>query len=142
MSIVVAYLSKKRIMRPEKLSLLGNVCVTLNNLLTVRSGVFCAVRIGSNCHYGSLEMAVRRVRDLFEMAASLRGREPGNKGSSTIVKRYHTEQRRSRLSTLLLCEIMIYVKCSHGFLRVQKIRLPFQTPSIVTQMRDIFHLDK
>jgi hypothetical protein len=40
----VAYLLKARIMEPEKQPLLGNGSVTRNNGVTIRTGIFCAVR--------------------------------------------------------------------------------------------------
>jgi hypothetical protein len=40
----VAYLLKARTVEPGKQPLLGNGCVTRNNGVIVRSGVFCAVR--------------------------------------------------------------------------------------------------
>jgi hypothetical protein len=43
-SISVACLVKARTMEQEKHPFLGNGCVTCNNGVTVRSGVFCAVR--------------------------------------------------------------------------------------------------
>jgi hypothetical protein len=43
MTNIVAYLLKARIVEPEKQPLLSNGCVTGNNGITVRSGVFCAV---------------------------------------------------------------------------------------------------
>jgi hypothetical protein len=41
---IVAYLLKARTVGPEKQPLLGNGCVTRDSGVTVRSGVFCAVR--------------------------------------------------------------------------------------------------
>jgi hypothetical protein len=40
----------------------------------------------------SLETAVRRVGCWCEMAASLRGREPGSRGTSTVGSRYQAAQ--------------------------------------------------
>jgi hypothetical protein len=40
----------------------------------------------------SPETAVRRVGGWCEMAASLRGREPGRKGTSTVRRRYKAAQ--------------------------------------------------
>jgi hypothetical protein len=46
----------------------------------------------TSCHYDSLEMAVRRVGGWCEMGASLRGREPGDTGTSTVGRRYQAAQ--------------------------------------------------
>jgi hypothetical protein len=41
---------------------------------------------------GVSNLRVRRAGGLCEMAASLRGREPGNRGKSTAGKRYQAAQ--------------------------------------------------
>jgi hypothetical protein len=85
----VAYLLKVRTVKPEKQPLLGNGCVTRNNVVIIISGVFCEVRAELYKEdqmplRGSHETAVRRVGDWSEMAASLRGIEPGSRGTYTI----------------------------------------------------------
>jgi hypothetical protein len=69
--------------------LLNNGCKrhACNNRRTAGSGVFCAIRAEAiqrgAAAITSLEMVVRRAGDWCEMAASLRGLEPGNRGTST-----------------------------------------------------------
>jgi hypothetical protein len=46
----------------------------------------------ASCHYGSLEVALRRVGDWCEMAASLQGREAGSRGTSAVGSRYQAAQ--------------------------------------------------
>jgi hypothetical protein len=60
----------------------------------------------------SLETEVRRVEGSCEMAASLRGREPGNRGSSTVQRCYQAAQWRPWL-VILVCVWWWFVKCSH-----------------------------
>jgi hypothetical protein len=84
----VAYLLKARIVEPEKQPLIGKGCITRKNVVTFGSGVFCAVRAGLYNEdqlpfHRSLGTAVRRVGGWCEMAASLRGREPRSRGTST-----------------------------------------------------------
>jgi hypothetical protein len=59
-----------------------------------------------------LETAVRRVGGWCEMAASLRGREPGGRGTSTVGRRYQAAHWRPWLRTL--ASVWQWsVKCSH-----------------------------
>jgi hypothetical protein len=71
--------------------LLGNG----NIRVTVESSVFCAVRAdavqwGSTALRESLETVGNRVGEWCEIAASLLGRVPGSKESSTVGRRYHS----------------------------------------------------
>jgi hypothetical protein len=77
-----------------------------NNRRAVRRGDFCVAvpRLYNEDHFPereSTETAVRRVGDWCEMAASLRGREAGNRGSSVVGRRYQAAQWRSWLRTLV-----------------------------------------
>jgi hypothetical protein len=81
----VAYLLKARTVEPKKQPLFGNGCVTCNNRAAVGNGVTSAedqVPIQDN-----LETAVRRIEGFYEMATSLRGREPGSRRVSTVASR-------------------------------------------------------
>jgi hypothetical protein len=101
---VLWHLLKARTVEPEKPPLLGNGCVTRNNGVTVGIGVFCA-RIYDENHLSlrdCLETAGRRVGGWSEMVASLRGREPGRRGTSTLGSRYQTAQWKSWLRTVSL----------------------------------------
>jgi hypothetical protein len=60
----------------------------------------------------SLESAVRSVGGWCEMAASLRGREPGNRGTSTVGSHYQAALWRPWLRTLVFVW-QWFVKCSH-----------------------------
>jgi hypothetical protein len=44
----VAYFPKAKIGEPDKPPLLGNGCVTRNNIVTVENGIFYAVRANSD----------------------------------------------------------------------------------------------
>jgi hypothetical protein len=93
----VAYLLNARIVEPEKRPLIGNGFLTRNNGVTVGSGF--SVRSVPRLYKEdkiplreSLETAVRGVGYLLEMAASLRGREPGRRGTCTVGSRYQAAQ--------------------------------------------------
>jgi hypothetical protein len=60
----------------------------------------------------SLETAVRREGGRCEMAVSLRGREAGSKGTSTVGRRYQAAQWGPWLRTLVSVR-QWSVKCSH-----------------------------
>jgi hypothetical protein len=60
----------------------------------------------------SLETIVRRVGSWCEMAASLRGREPGSRGTSTVGSRYQAAHWRPWLRTLMSVW-QWSVQCSH-----------------------------
>jgi hypothetical protein len=84
----VAYLLKARTVEPEKPTLLGNGCVTYDNGVNVGSVIFCTVFPGLYKEdqlslRESLETATRKVGCWCEMAASLPGREPGSRVTST-----------------------------------------------------------
>jgi hypothetical protein len=65
-----------------------------------------------------------------EMAATLRGREPGSWETSVVGRRYQAAQWGQWLKALV-CVWYWSVKCSHELLRVEYMWLPIQTPSIV-----------
>jgi hypothetical protein len=93
----VAYLFIARNVEPGKEPLLGNGCVTSNNGVTVGSGVFCSFvqRLYDEDQQPlreSPEAAVERVGGWCEMASSLRGREPGSRGTSAVGSRYQAAQ--------------------------------------------------
>jgi hypothetical protein len=81
-----ACLLKARIVEPEKKTLISNGCVTRNNrvaVFSVRS--VPRLRIEDKLPLrDSLETAVRKVEVWFEMVPSLRGCEPGNRGTSSF----------------------------------------------------------
>jgi hypothetical protein len=60
----------------------------------------------------SLETAVTRIRSWYEMAASLRGRELGSRGTSSVGNRYQAAERRPWLR-ILVCVWLCFVKSSH-----------------------------
>jgi hypothetical protein len=81
----VTYLLKTRIVELEKQPLIGNGSVTRNNGVTVGSGVFCACRAESIKRRPAADLgtAVKSVGVWCEIAASLQGRDPGSRGTST-----------------------------------------------------------
>jgi hypothetical protein len=96
--------------KPEKHSLLGNGCVTHN------SGVIVGILLGQMFAVVSVprlyneglqslqegpETPVRRAGGWCEMAASLGGREPCSRKTSTVGRCYHAAQWRRRLITLV-----------------------------------------
>jgi hypothetical protein len=60
----------------------------------------------TTCHHESMEMAVRRVGGWCEMAVSLRERELGSKGISTLLSYKYGYQSKTHLQS---------PKCMTGF---------------------------
>jgi hypothetical protein len=92
---IVAYLLKARIVKPaEKEPLLGNGCVTRNNAVTARRGVSVrsVPRLFNEDELPLLESPETAVRRVWcEVAASLRGYEPGSRGICAIERSYQSE---------------------------------------------------
>jgi hypothetical protein len=93
----VAYFLKATTVEPEKQPLLGNGCLTRSNGVTV--GVVFSVPSVPGLYNedqlplrDSLETRVRRVGGWCEMAASLRGLEPGSRGTSTVGRCHQAAQ--------------------------------------------------
>jgi hypothetical protein len=93
---VFVYLLKARTVDTEVQPLLGNSCVTRNVGVTIGSDVFVRPLPGL---YNDDQLPVRDSHetavgreDRREMAASLRGREPGSRGTSAVGSRYQAEQ--------------------------------------------------
>jgi hypothetical protein len=92
-----------------------HLIVTTEELLEV---VFCVRSMPGLYNEGQLplrnspEMAITRVGCWCEMAASLRGREPRRRGTSTVGRCYQAAQWRTWLRTLV-CVWQWSVKCRH-----------------------------
>jgi hypothetical protein len=100
---IVTYLLIERTVEPEKQPLLGNGGVTSNKELlglafSVRSlpGLYTKDQLQLR---ESPETAVRIVGGWCEMVASLRGRDPGSRGTSTVGSRYQAAVKTATENT-------------------------------------------